>query len=70
MNHTAPPLHRMWRGGFLRCRPTCKGRKSPLGLAAVGIGAGILLALILPGWFWWLAAALLLIAGGALLLRR
>ena len=52
---------------FLRC---CGKRGRALGLAAVALGTFILLALILPGWFWWLVCGAALLTGGILLLRR
>lgn len=55
----------------MRCA-RCGNRKkgSPLGWIAVGLGAFILLTLILPGWVWWLICGVLLLVGGILLLRK
>ena len=39
------------------------------GYAAVCVGTVILLALVLPAWFWWLVCGALLICGGVWLLR-
>ncbi len=46
-----------------------KGRNSLWGWVAVIGGALIVLALILPIWFWWLVCAALLIFGGIWLLK-
>ncbi len=46
-----------------------KGRNSLWGWVAVIGGALIVLALILPAWFWWLVCAALLIFGGIWLLK-
>ena len=51
----------------MRC---CGKRGRALGLAAVSLGTFILLALVLPGWFWWLVCGAALLTGGILLLRR
>lgn len=47
-----------------------KKRGSLLGYVSVAVGTVILLALILPGWFWWLLSGVALLIGGILLLRR
>lgn len=39
------------------------------GRAAILVGAVILMALILPTWFWWLVCGGLLIGGGIWVLR-
>ena len=44
-------------------------RGSACGCAAVCVGTVILLALILPTWFWWLICGLLLVCGGIWMLR-
>ena len=44
--------------------------KKRLGLTLAGIGAAMILALMLPFWFWWLAIAIGLLCGGIWLLRR
>ncbi|MGM9615668.1 MAG: hypothetical protein ACI3W7_09115 [Oscillospiraceae bacterium] len=48
----------------------CKKNGNFLGIAAVAAGILILLALILPTWFWWLVCAFAFLAGGILLLRK
>lgn len=48
----------------------CKKHGNTLGFVAVAAGILILLALILPTWFWWLVCAFAFLAGGILLLRK
>lgn len=45
------------------------GHGSFCAYAAICAGTVIVLALILPGWFWWLVGAALLIGGGIWLLK-
>ena len=45
------------------------GRGNFCGYVAVIVGAFILMALILPSWFWWLVCGGLLVWGGVWLLR-
>ncbi len=40
------------------------GRRCLFGGLAIGLGAVILLALVVPPGFWWFLAGILLIAGG------
>ena len=44
--------------------------KKRLGQILAGIGAAMIVALILPFWFWWLTAGICLLYGGIKLLRR
>ncbi|MCD7844418.1 MAG: hypothetical protein LUG57_00895 [Oscillospiraceae bacterium] len=46
-----------------------KGRGGLCGWRAVIAGALIVMALILPAWFWWLVCAVLLVFGGVWLLK-
>lgn len=39
------------------------------GYVAIGAGVLIMMALILPAWFWWIVCAILLVCGGIWLLR-
>ncbi len=48
----------------------CRRRSSWLAWAAVGVGAFILLVLLLPLWIWWLIAGLALLIGGLCLMKR
>ena len=50
----------------MRC---CK-KGSFLAWAAIGLGAVILSALILPRWFWWLMCGAALLTGGVLLMKK
>ncbi len=61
-----PRIHRIRMGGVFMRK---KGRGSLWGWIAVAAGALIVLALILPVWFWWLVCAALLIFGGIWLLK-
>ena len=45
------------------------GRRCLLGCCAIGLGAVILLALIVPAGFWWFLAGAALIAGGIWYMR-
>ena len=45
------------------------GRRCVLGCTAIGLGAVILLALIVPSGFWWFLAGVMLIAGGIWYIR-
>ena len=40
------------------------------GLILVGIGAAMIVAVLLPVWFWWLAVGLGFFCGGIWLLKR
>lgn len=54
----------------MRCGQ-CRRRKGKLvAWIAVGIGAFILLVLILPVWIWWVLCALALLGGGLFLLCK
>ena len=46
-----------------------RGHGSACAWAAIFVGGFILLALVLPTWFWWLVCGGLLVWGGAWLLR-
>ncbi len=48
----------------------CRRNGGGLGVFAVALGIIILLALVLPSWFWWLVCGGLLIYGGCRILRR
>ncbi|MCL2563322.1 MAG: hypothetical protein FWE08_04730 [Oscillospiraceae bacterium] len=40
------------------------------GLCLAGLGAAMIIVLILPWWFWWLGIALGFLCGGVWLLKR
>ncbi|MCL2568915.1 MAG: hypothetical protein FWE12_05735 [Oscillospiraceae bacterium] len=44
--------------------------KNRIGLILAGIGAAMLIALLLPWWFWWIAIAIGFLCGGIWLLKR
>jgi len=44
--------------------------KNRIGLTLAGIGAAMLIALLLPWWFWWIAIAIGFLCGGIWLLKR
>jgi len=46
------------------------GQYARVGLILAAIGAAMLIALILPWWFWWLAVGLGFLCGGIWLLKR
>lgn len=48
----------------------CRRNGGGFGRLAVVLGMVILLALILPSWFWWLVCSGLLIYGGCCILWR
>lgn len=54
----------------MRGRSCCKRKGNWIAWAAVGLGALILLILVLPTWVWWLLCGVLLLLGGLHLLRR
>ena len=56
----------MWREAVCLCRRNGGG----FGRLAVALGMVILLALVLPNWFWWLVCSGLLIYGGCCILWR
>lgn len=48
----------------------CRRPGNGLGYIAVAVGVLILLAMVLPTWFWWIVCAASFVTGGLLLLRR
>ncbi|MCL2842297.1 MAG: hypothetical protein FWE28_02355 [Oscillospiraceae bacterium] len=45
-------------------------KKQRAGLVLAGVGAAMIISLLLPFWFWWLAIGIGLLWGGLRMLRR